>query len=167
MSSYVTGDIFVRSPPDQTLKAWAPLWDCISILFQFQNSDVADGEEELPEWRIYWVAGLALLRTVGHVLAKVDAKTSPNHASAISALWKNLQADRRAAAIFWDFIERERNNLLKTYSFGARLAWGEDQYAYVEFEDGLDAFELFREAVYWWRHHLMALERELAALGSD
>lgn len=163
MTSYVTGDIFVRSPPQQTLKAWSPLWDCVSILFQFQNSDVADGDEELPEWRIYWVAGLALLRTVGHVLAKVDAKTSPNHADAISALWKGLQEDRGGAAIFWDFIERERNNLLKTYAFGARLALDDDQNAYVEFEDGLDAFELFREAVYWWRHHLIALERELAA----
>lgn len=97
------------------------------------------------------------------MLAKVDAKTSPNHADAITARWKGFQADRGGSTIFWDFIEKERNNLLKTYSFGARLAWDEDQHAYVEFEDGLDAFELFREAVYWWRHHLMALERELAA----
>jgi len=163
MAGYVTGDIFVHVPPQQTLKAWVPFWDCVSILFQFQNSDVADGEKELPEWRIYWVAGLALLRTVGHVLAKVDAKTSPNHSDAINAFWIGLQADRRAAAIFWDFIEKERNNLLKTYSFGAKLAWNENQDAYVEFEDGLDAFQLFREAVYWWRHHLMVLEHELAA----
>lgn len=161
--SYVTGDIFVQSPPQQTLKAWSPLWDCVSILFWFQSSDVADGEEELPEWRIYWIAGLALLRTVGHVLAKVDAKMSPKHAEAIGALWKGFQADRDCSAIFWNFIERERNNLLKTYSFGAKLAWDEDQYAYVEFERGLDAFELFREAIYWWRHHLMALEHKLAA----
>lgn len=59
-------------------------------------------------------------------------------------------------------MERERNNLLKTYSFGARLAWDEDEFPYVEFEDGQDAFERFREAVYWWRHHLMALELELS-----
>ncbi|WP_313002781.1 hypothetical protein [Brevundimonas sp.] len=162
MTSYVTGDIFVRSPPQQTLEAWAPLWDCVSILFQFQNSDVADGDEELPEWRIYWVARLALLRTVGHVLAKVDAKTSSKHADAIDELWKGFQADRAGSTIFWDFIERERNNLLKTYSFGARLEWDEGGCAYVEFDEGLDAFQLFREAVYWWRHHLMALEREVA-----
>ncbi|MBL0931145.1 MAG: hypothetical protein IBJ15_13635 [Alphaproteobacteria bacterium] len=163
MAGYVTGDIFVHTPPQQTLKAWAPFWDCVSILFHFQNSEVADGEDELPEWRIYWVAGLALLRTIGHVLAKVDAKTSPNHSDAINAFWKGLQADRRMAAIFWDFIEKERNNLLKTYSFGAKFTSDEDQDAYVEFEDGLDAFQLFREAVYWWRHHLMELERELSA----
>lgn len=163
MMSYVTGDIFVQSPPQQTLAAWAPFWDCVSILFQFQNSDVADGDEELPEWRIYWVAGLALLRTVGHVLAKVDAKASADHADAISALWGALQLDREGqGAIFWNFIEKERNNLLKTYSFGAKLAWDENRSAYVEFEDGLDAFELFREAVYWWRHHLMNLERKLS-----
>ncbi|MBB3174933.1 hypothetical protein FHR90_002780 [Endobacter medicaginis] len=159
--NYVTGDIFVKVPSPQTLKAWLPLWDCISILFLFQNSDVADGEDELPEWRIYWVAGLALLRTVGHVLAKVDAKISPEHAEAIAALWKGFQDDRSKSAIFWTFIDRERNNLLKTYSFGAKLAWDDNQDAYVEFEGGLDAFDRFREAVYWWRHHLMALEHEL------
>ncbi|PQZ82818.1 MULTISPECIES: hypothetical protein [unclassified Brevundimonas] len=162
MTSYVTGDIFVLSPPQQTLKAWAPFWDCVSILFQFQNSDVADGDEELPEWRIYWVAGLALLRTVGHVLAKVDAKTSPKHTDAVGALWTDFHADRARSAIFWNFIERERNSLLKTYSFGARLARNDGGYAFVEFEDGVDAFQLFREAVYWWRYNLMALEREIA-----
>ncbi len=135
MPNYVTGDIFVASPPKQTLKAWGPFWDCVSILFMFQNSDVADGEEELPEWRLSWVAGLALLRAIGHVLAKVDAKTSLAHGEAITAIWQGFQADRAGSAIFWEFIEKERNNLLKTYSFGARLAYDEEG-AYIRFEDG-------------------------------
>jgi hypothetical protein len=158
--SYVTCDIFTHSPPTQALKAWEPFWDCVSVLFQFQNSDVADGNEELPEWRLYWVAGIALLRTIGHVLAKVDANSSADHSQAIDSLWRKLKSDREENWIFWDFIEKERNNLLKTYSFSARFVPNQEG-AYIEFEGGEDAFQLFRQAVYWWRHQLMELEAVL------
>ena len=142
MTIDITGDIFVTSPKRQTLKSWAPFWDCVSILFDFQNSDVDDAGEELPEWRINWVAGVALLRTIGHVLVKVDSKTSPAHAVAIGELWRKFKSDREDAAIFWNFIEQERNNILKTYSFGARLSF-DDEGGYIEFGDGQDAFQLF------------------------
>jgi hypothetical protein len=158
MANYITGDIFVFSPPRQTLKAWIPFWDCVSILFEFQNSDV---DEEHSEWRLSWVAGVALLRTIGHVLAKADILASPRHQDEIDRLWDAWKSDRKKAMIFWDFIEKERNNLLKTYTFGARLVEGDEGY-HVEFADGNDAFQLFREAVYWWRHQLMTLEDNLA-----
>jgi len=161
VTSYIRGDIFTHVPPKQTLRAWDPFWDCVGILFQFQNSDVADGNEELREWRIYWVAGISLLRTIGHVLAKVDANSSNEHSQAVAELWRKLREDRENYWIFWDFIEKERNNLLKTYSFGARFVPSIEG-SYVEFEGGEDAFQLFREAVYWWRHHLMEIESILA-----
>lgn len=160
MTSFITGDIFTRTSPIQTLKAWEPYWDCVGILFHFQNSDIVDGDHELPEWKLHWVSGIALLRTVGHVLAKVDALVSPAHAAAVDGLWARLKADRQSSAIFWNFIEEERNNLLKTYTFGAKLGFNEDGYL-IEFADGRDAFQLFREAVYWWRHQLETLENEL------
>lgn len=166
MASFITGDIFTRTSPIQTLKAWEPYWDCVGILFHFQNSDIVDGDDELPEWRLHWVSGLALLRTVGHVLAKVDALASPAHAAAVDGLWAALKADRQSSAIFWSFIEEERNNLLKTYTFGAKLSSDEDGY-FIEFADGQDAFQLFREAVYWWRHQLELLEEELRATGAS
>lgn len=157
MKSYITGDIFVFTPPQQSLQAWAPFQDCVDILFIFQNSDV---DTEHPEWRLYWVAGIALCRTVGHVLAKVDAYTSNLHRLEIDALWKTWTSDKKAHAIFWEFIEKERNNLLKTYTFGATLKSEGDE-TFVQYEDGSDALQLFREAVYWWRHQLMELERRL------
>lgn len=160
MTDHVTGDIFMFSPPHQTMTAWEPFWDCVGILFVFQNSDVADGDLELPEWRINWVAGVALLRATGHVLAKVDALTSTFHADVIGSWWDSLRDDRTSAPIFWEFIERERNNVLKTYSFGARLAHAPEG-AYIESKDGSDAFQLYRQAVYWWRHQLMQLEQTL------
>ncbi len=153
----ITGDIFVFQPPRESLRAWDPFWDCVDILFQFQNSDVADGDDELPEWRLYWVAGISLLRTIGHVLAKVDAKNSPRHSEIISDFWRRLLSERMEHEIFWEFVEKERNNLLKTYQFGAKLCKSSDGY-YVATADGQDAFQLFRHAVYWWRKQLMDLK---------
>ncbi|MFL7905269.1 hypothetical protein ACJ41P_29350 [Azospirillum argentinense] len=157
MSSYITGDIFVSAPPKQTLKAWGPFWDCVDILFEFQNSDA---DEEHTEWRLLWVAGIALLRTIGHVLAKVDGAASSAHKQAVDHAWARWKADTTANAIFWDFIEKERNNLLKTYEFGAKISKGDNGY-FVEFSGGEDAFQLFREAVYWWRHQLITIEDQL------
>jgi hypothetical protein len=158
MANYVTGDIFVFSPPLQSPKAWAPFWDCVAILFEFQNSDV---DEEHSEWRLSWVAGIALLRTIGHVLAKADVLASSRHRDEINRMWEDWKSDRKKASIFWDFIEKERNNLLKTYTFGATLLQNSEGY-YVAFTDGNDAFQLFRQAVYWWRHQLMTLEVTLS-----
>jgi hypothetical protein len=157
MASYISGDIFVFQPPRQTLAAWKPFRDCVDILFEFQNSDV---DEEHTEWRLLWVAGIALLRTVGHVLARVDAKASDAHRRAIDSAWAAWKADKSEHSIFWDFVEEERNNLLKTYEFGTKLSKDDDGY-FVEFRGGENAFQLFREAVYWWRHQLMMLEGQL------
>ncbi len=161
MEELITGDIFVARPTAQTLVAWNPFWDCVDILFHFQNSDVTDGDEELTEWRLYWVAGIALLRTIGHVLVKVDSKTSQHHARAIDDLWQQFKSDRESNRIFWKFIEKERNNILKTYSFGARLSNDDHDGYYVATEEGEDAFQKFREAVYWWRHQLTSIENKL------
>lgn len=157
LMSYVTEDIFVLTPPKQTLKAWEPLWDCISILFEFQNSDV---DEERTEWKLYWIAGIALLRTIGHVLIKSDALISAKHKTEIGRLWAEWKADRQQNSIFWNFIENERNNVLKTYTIGAHLVKDEQGY-YVAYMDDDDAFHLFRQAVYWSRHQLMELETRL------
>src|SRR4051812_43862610 len=89
--SYVAGDIFVFSPPKQTLKAWKPWWDCVSILFEFQNSEI---DEERSEWMLYWVAGVAPLRTVGHVLAKSDALASVIHKIELDKFWTEMKSAR-------------------------------------------------------------------------
>ncbi|WP_037382643.1 hypothetical protein [Sinorhizobium americanum] len=157
MHEYVTGDIFTSRPPKQSLRAWEPFWDCVGILFQLQHLELVDGDEELPDWKLPWIAGIALLRTIGHVLAKVDANKSRDHSREIEHFWRALKSDRESSRIFWDFIENERNNLLKTYTFGARLVRDEDG-SYVEFNDGSDAFQTFRQAVYWWRYQLSLIE---------
>lgn len=157
MTTFITGDIFINTPLKQTLRAWEPFWDCVDILFEFQNSDV---DEEHTEWRTLWVAGIALLRTIGHVLIKSDSKVSPKHRIAIETLWMDWKNDAENNNIFWSFIEEERNNLLKTYEFGASLMKGDEGF-YVGYSNGEDAFRLFREAVYWWRYQLNRLEADI------
>lgn len=156
MKSFIPArsDIFVHQPPKQTLSAWEPFWECVTVLFQLQNSDLDD---EHPEWRIWWIAGIALLRTVGHVLDKVDAKRSPHHKMTILQAWSNWKEDKDTNWIFWTFIEQERNNLLKLYKFGVEA----DADGLLHLDSGADGGQLFRESVYWWRHQLEALEATL------
>ena len=63
------------------------------------------------------MAALALVRAVGHVLDKMDAnENGPRPGLEVAyAKWK---ANRDEHRIFWEFIEEERNNILKEYTFG-------------------------------------------------
>lgn len=88
---------------------------------------LADCEDELRELagaheagahRRRWFGCLALLRAVGHVLDKVDGTNDAQLAPIIAVHYENLKATR--PAIFWDFIEDERNLVIKTYSMRAR-----------------------------------------------
>src|SRR5262249_14267635 len=73
---------------------------------------------ESATWRAHWVGCLALLRAVGHILHHVDGEADTKQRDVIAAKWGDWHADKPANAIFWDFIEAERNNLLKEYKFG-------------------------------------------------
>lgn len=78
------------------------------------HTDVLQSER----FRVSWIAIVTLLRAVGHVLSKVDAETSPALRSAIEAKWLELVASKPEPAIFWGFIEAERNRFLKNYEHG-------------------------------------------------
>jgi hypothetical protein len=125
------------------------------VLFELQNSDIDD---EHPEWRRSWIAGVAMLRATGHVLQKVDASTSPRHKSVVDEAWMDWSLNKNENWIFFEFIEKERNNILKTFSFGAQLPASEDRRMLAYGNTDLDGAQLFREAVYWWRHQLRIIE---------
>lgn len=150
-------DIFAYRPTKQTLKAWTPFWDAQGIYFVLRHTEVDEGR---TEWKIFWVAGVATLRIVGHVLDKVDCCSSDVHKAEINRLWVEWKADRAEHTIFWDFIEEERNSILKTYKFGAELVEDDDG-ADVVFSDGDSAFGKFGDALYWWRAQLEKLESKL------
>jgi hypothetical protein len=72
------------------------------------------------QWRTRWAATVTLLRAVGHVLEKVDSKSSKAMATAIKEKYKELKASKSEPQIYWGFIEQERNNILKEYRFSAK-----------------------------------------------
>ncbi len=65
-----------------------------------------------------WVAVTTLLRAVGSVLHKVDAPTNPVLKKIIDTEWDILRSTKPEPAIFWQFIDCERNNVVKQYEFG-------------------------------------------------
>ena len=161
-----------------TLMARRALADCVVAHELLEKNDRED-----PAWRVHWVACLALLRTVGHVLDKVDGAHTPEHRAAIDATWTAWKGDRKRHAIFWLFIECERNSLLKQYEFGV-----EPEPTYVVTEDGdrlvtedgdalvteddffrlsvagfedQDGRDVIREAIDWWKHELDAVDARI------
>ena len=158
MPSFGVGDIFTSDNPDETLAAWGPYGVCVNVLFDLQNSEV---EPRWHGWLIPWVAGLTLLRATGHVLAKVDATKSSKHKSEIKSLWRAWTDHRAENWVFWDFIEEERNNVVKEFEFGFQIEPYSEPEEYEVENAVYEKIELFREAVYWWRHQLRAIEEAL------
>lgn len=92
-----------------TARARMVLQDCKHAISRY--SDELQGEA----LRVSWVSIIVLLRTVGHVLAKVDRRASEPIARAIDAWWYQLKATRPEPTIFWEFIDKDRNQMLKLY----------------------------------------------------
>ena len=75
-----------------------------------------EDETDLRRWRIHWVAALALVRAVGHVLDKVDGK-NPSIKAIAQGAYAEWKSDAPEHEIFREFVERERNMILKEYEF--------------------------------------------------
>ncbi len=78
------------------------------------HTDSLHGES----FRTSWLTIVALLRAVGHVLSKVDREESDSLRRSIDKHWSALQRSKPDPAIFWHFIEFERNRFLKNYEHG-------------------------------------------------
>lgn len=132
--------------------------------------------QDSAQWRRRWVAALVLLRSVGHVLTKVDGEQSATYRSAIDAWWKSMQRSKPHPYIFWSFIEEERNTILKRYTTkgvhierttirfniatGERLEAPPIYLTIIEggVFDGRPQVEVGNEAVVWWRLQLNAID---------
>lgn len=91
--------------------------DCVLAKEDFVKAVDA---KNYPQAKILWFSCVTLLRTIGHVLHKVDA---PNidvilqeELAAQFKFWKSSEP------IFRDFIEKERNNILKEYDVCVEVA---------------------------------------------
>ena len=71
-----------------------------------------------PAFRASWFAIVGLLRSVGHVLSKVDSENDARISEASAICWKEINLTKPEPAIFWGFIDSERNRFLKNYEHG-------------------------------------------------
>jgi hypothetical protein len=122
-------------------------------------------------WRIRWFGTLAMLRAVGHVLNKVDAKSCSNMKKANSDWWKNLNNTKPNPAIFWKFIDSDRDLIVKEYDHRAaqdvtvNLGSGDVTYTYAMRGgpfDGEDPRDVVQKAIDWWEHELTEIETDAA-----
>ena len=97
------------------MRARDVLEECKQALNDFEASG------RTPYWRTRWTALVALLRAVGHVLYKVDGAQSPEWRRAVDVAWDRVRASKPEPEILWEFIEKERNNVLKAYQVGPQL----------------------------------------------
>lgn len=90
------------------LRANNVLHDCkiaLELLETERNGDI---------WRVHWVGAVALVRAVGHVLRLVDRQEFPQFSGAIDTAFQRWKVGDEHR-IFREFIDQERNNVLKEY----------------------------------------------------
>lgn len=155
---------------NMTVQARKVLDDCKYALEELRKDGIQG-----PEWRIKWVAIIALLRTVGYVLEKVDTKASQKMHSAINAEWEALKKTEPEPKIYWSFICEERNNILKQYKFGAGQGVTIQVRPLNEVDDSpcpsiysypmisgpfaqSDQREIIAEAIKWWENYLDTID---------
>ena len=92
-------------------------------------------QKRLEDAKLFWFAALAMLRAIGHVLDKVDAKAQgANFRNKLDERFRLWKQD----PIFINFIELERNNILKEYESSlSELAATEDGFLLLESGDSL------------------------------
>ena len=153
------------------------LADCRSAV-----AELVDGVQG-SAWRRNWVLSVVLLRTVGHVLANVDSARSENLRRAIEEWWGQLRATKPEPAVFWQFIENDRNLVLKEYQINVEygitlriplrhffpapgdeepLAPATTEYRYEVASGpykGDDQRTVLREAIAWWEVQLSKIDR--------
>lgn len=141
-----------------------------------------DDELDDVSWRLLWVAAVVLLRSVGHVLAKVDAAGDSAVRRAADAAFRSWLSASPERHIFRDFIDEDRNLIIKQYKH--RMSSGPVMLAAItpvesdkaeaagacladenlfrpmlsgkyEGEDGRD---LLDEAIAWWKRELDEIE---------
>ena len=134
-------------------------------------------EENTGKFRLLWVSCSSLLRAVGHVLQKVDAESNTHLKRAIEEWWKNLRESKDQHPIFFNFIELERNNILKEYELGmfsgeVNIIVGTTGEAFTLTEtmfcpmsygafEGEDCRDIALQAIEWWQVQIDSIEKSL------
>ncbi len=151
------------------------------VLNDLQQSHIMlEIEEDYTRFRVLWVAAITLARAVGHTLDKVDSKQSILMKTIVEKKWKDIKNSENRAEniIFFEFIENERNQILKEYEFGMLSSpvdlvientdsvFTLDSCIYMPLQDGKyageDCRDVLAEAILWWEKYIYEIDVEFA-----
>ena len=117
-------------------------------------------------WRVPYVAAVALLRSIGHVLHKVDCARDKAVKQAVDASWPAWKADD-----IFKMMDECRNGALKKFDFPlGRIVTGEDasQDVLVFFRrQAGDAVEELRRMWHWWDLRLTEIEQTSGRISDE
>jgi hypothetical protein len=152
---------------------------CLQVLDDCELAlELLEKESDPQKFRLFWLAALAALRSVGHVLHNVDAVADPACRDAVNAAYARWRQDRGSHEIFWLFINAERNSVLKqadpsVYPIPHSLFLDPDVVYEVDFDifapmlrgpwEGEDCRDVVRRAIDWWHTELAILQAEAEA----
>jgi hypothetical protein len=104
----------------------------------------------------------------------VDTKRSPLLKVKIGQAYAEWERDKEANAIFWEFIEHERNNILKEYAIGFLAGpidivvqpnaecYSLDENLFCPIDKGRyageDGRDVMADASTWWEQQLTSIE---------
>lgn len=139
-----------------TTQARKVLADCNATITEIKDGIQGD------EWRRRWITVVVLLRTVGYVLKNVDATQSEKLKKIVDDKWKSIHDTKPEPAIFWEFIEKERNNILKEYKInagqGITIVIGGPTHYHYTINSGLfkgrDQLDVAQDAIEFWESYL-------------
>lgn len=147
-------------------------------------------EQDFQRWRIHWAGAVALIRAVGHVLKYANGKTDKNVLKLSDEAHMQWKGNTIQHEIFREFINGERNNILKEYQFNLHpdeevlvvirytlvphkggkpvdvddvVPIGENIYRPLldSYREGDDARDVYSDAISWWEEQLSAIERAM------
>lgn len=139
------------------------------------SHELLELEDNPRKFRLLWVSCTSLLRTVGKALHEVDAKNNPHQKSYIAEWWENLKKNKDQHTIFFNFIEPERNNILKEYKIGMfsgevsviagttgeAFTLSETMFCPITYGafEGEDCRDIALQAIKWWEVQIDSIEK--------
>ena len=147
-----------------------------------QSYLMLENETHYESFRVLWVAAITLARVTGHILDKVDSRQSETMRITVSNKWKNLKENKEDVVnkIFFEFIEDERNKILKEYEFGLLSSpidlfvvdtssipkiFTLDGGIYIPLQNGFyagtDCRDVLAEAIQWWEKYINDIDAEV------
>ena len=111
---------------------------------------------------------VVLLRTVGYVLGRIACENT-KYKAAIKNEWAELNKSKPDPPIFWEFVDKVRNNIVHEYIIhaeqGATVFIGqnkptENHYTINDgYYKGYDQRDLLKEAIEWWEAYIDRIDQ--------